>query len=172
MFIFGFISKEDFSCSSRGSKQSLLRNITEDKWRFKNWTPLPIEDEREGRGTFALKGSKSSSRQKGSLLGPSTSSSLKRRYSETVNCSTLSSKTLTRTYSQTPGLGLTANATKGGTTIASYTKINNLLLVSRWILKKRKSFFYHCWFKDLSKRTIRETLLCFIVSDNRFEFVN
>lgn len=53
---------------------------------------------------------------------PSTSSSLKWRYSDTLNCSTLSSKILTRTYSQTPGLGRTAMATNGGRTIASYDK--------------------------------------------------
>lgn len=51
---------------------------------------------------------------------PSTSSSLKLRYSETLNCSTLSSFTLTRTNSQTPGLGRTARATNGGRMIASW----------------------------------------------------
>ena len=48
---------------------------------------------------------------------PSTSSSLNRRYSATLKWSTLSLKTLSRTYSQTLGLGRSAIATKGGRTI-------------------------------------------------------
>jgi len=53
---------------------------------------------------------------------PSTSSSLKRRYSAGRSSSTTSMCTFTRRYSQTPGLGRTARATKGGSTMASYTK--------------------------------------------------
>lgn len=59
-------------------------------------------------------------RDKQITYSPSTSSSLKRRYSGIVNCSTLRSYTFTRTYSQTPGLGRTAIATNGGSTMASY----------------------------------------------------
>lgn len=53
---------------------------------------------------------------------PLTSSSLNRRYSETVKWSTLSSYTFTRTYSLTPGLGRIAKATNGGKTMASWVK--------------------------------------------------
>lgn len=53
--------------SSRGSKQSLLRNMIEDKCLLRNCTPFPIDDDRFGRGTETLNGSKSSSRMYGSL---------------------------------------------------------------------------------------------------------
>ena len=53
---------------------------------------------------------------------PSTSSSLKRRYSAGRSSSTTSMCTFTRRYSHTPGLGRTARATNGGSTMASYTE--------------------------------------------------
>ena len=51
---------------------------------------------------------------------PSTSSSLKCRYSAGCNSSTTRACTFTLRYSHTPGLGRTARATHGGKTMASY----------------------------------------------------
>jgi hypothetical protein len=47
--------------SSRGSRQSLFRNKTEDRCLLRNCTPFPIDEDRFGRGINAVNGSKSSS---------------------------------------------------------------------------------------------------------------
>lgn len=70
---------------------------------------------------------------KGFTYCPLTSSSLKRRYTETVKWSTLSSYTFTRTYSLTPGLGRIASATNGGKTMASWMRKLQLINKSRYI---------------------------------------
>ena len=56
--------------SSRGSRQSLLRNKIEDRCLLRNCTPFPIDDERFGRGNKAVNGSKSSSSTYGSSCLP------------------------------------------------------------------------------------------------------
>jgi len=124
-----------------------------ERWRLRNSTPFPMDLFRVGRGKEALNGSKSNSstkfplalHQEGEKLLncldmhnnrvstkknsepylPSTSSSLKRRYSAGLSSSTTSMCKFTRRYSQTPGLGRTARATKGGSTMASYTTKTN-----------------------------------------------
>ena len=137
---------------SSGCKLSLSWKSLAERWRLRNSTPSPMYLLSVGRGNAALNGSKSSSRVKFPFLLryshdiswvkgqqererqdikrwktyiPSTSSSLNWRYSEAWSSSTTRSWRLTLTYSQTPGLGLTAKATNGGNTIASWADRRN-----------------------------------------------
>nr|GMD66733.1 hypothetical protein Iba_chr12cCG17850 [Ipomoea batatas] len=122
--------------------------MIEERCRLRNITPFPIDDDLVGRGMDTLNGSKSSSRMNCPHFLAHTSSSLKPRYSEIVNSSTLSSYTLTRTNSQTPGLGRIAKATKGGSTMAS------------------------CRFQDFTEGTITELHTCSFIAANVVKLVD
>lgn len=165
---------------------SLSWNILAERWRLRNSTPFPMDLVRVGRGKDAVKGSKSNSSTKLPLelrwfrncvnmcvrnwgkrriywwkdndtYDPLTSSSLKWRYSGTVNSSTTRAFTFTLTYSQTPGLRRIASATHGGDTIASYQlknqRINRMQDDFRLVLWVY-SIIYLCGFENFMKGTI------------------
>lgn len=89
---------------------------------------------------------------------PSTSSSLKRRYSAGRSSSTTSKCKFTRRYSQTPGLGRTARATKGGSTMASYTTKTNQMKKIKLTTKAHK-IYLGCNTPD-KENTNREKITC------------
>ena len=125
--------------SRRGCMFSGSRKSLDERWRFRNSTPWPIDDGIVRRGNEALKGSKSTSSVHASwpcptafmyswlmlLVLPLTRDSLSWRYSEVESFCTADPCVVSiRIYSHTPGLGRTARATQGSDTISSYHTVN------------------------------------------------
>lgn len=126
----GKVTVEEFDTISNGFRESRARERGSEWLKVQLKHKVPIETAKIERSQLTIKTRDIShqiskinkiftQKKKKLVYLPSTSSSLKCKYSETCNSSIIRAWTLTLMYSHTPGLGRRARATHGGKTMAS-----------------------------------------------------